>query len=44
MGLILTRLLKQNRFSSAGMKFLFQKPDTFQRDLGLDFDKANSKL
>lgn len=26
MGLILTRLLKQNRFSSAGMKFLFQKP------------------
>lgn len=30
--------------SSAGMKFLFQTPVSFQHDSGLDFDKANSKL
>lgn len=34
----------QNVFNSASMKFLFQKPTAFQCDLGLDFDKAISKL
>lgn len=44
MGLIMTRPFIQNRFNSAGVKFLFQKPDTFNVISVWTFDKATAKL